>query len=111
MLITISKDFIIPTENWNEQKWLEEVKPYGILDIIFWEGVSIEIDPTKLTQQGVLEGNIILKILNVGDNEYLQFSYTADGKEFNLYHHNKTKCQCRRIADIEIQDSFESLLL
>lgn len=108
MLINISKDIIIPTEKWNEEEWLQDVKPFGILDIIFWDGVSIEVDPCKISIKGILQGQMILELLGT-ENEYLQFCYTPDGKKYNLYHH-ENKWNSYKVATIDIQDPFESLL-
>lgn len=110
MLINISKDIIIPTEKWNEQDWIEKVKPYGITDIVFWEGINVEIDTTKISQQSLFGGNVILKILGGKDEEYLQFGYGSSGKEFNLYHH-ENPYNVKIIATINIKDPLEELLL
>lgn len=107
MLINISKDIIVPTDEWNEEEWLKDVKSFGILDIVFWDGVCIEVDPCKIDVKGMLNGQLMLSLLGT-ENEYLKFGYTDDGKMFNLYHHRNN--QVTRVAIIYIQDPFESLL-
>lgn len=108
MIVNISKDMILPKDEWDEGEWLEKVKGLGIKDIMFWDGVDIEIDSSVVKQsEDTYNGSKIFVILGkIG--EWFFFTYGSEGNTYDLKYVNgnfyKTVCQ------IPIEDQFEALL-
>lgn len=83
MIINICKDIIVPKDEWSEEEWLKKVKGFGVEGILFWDGVSLDIDPLIVEPSFIYNGTRTFKLLGK-EGEWFYFGYSWDGETYDL---------------------------